>query len=102
MCSGILSVNRGTVGGGGVTTIGSDNLSWLTAMWLTTRIWEFHNHGKRRNFGGHVLIEDHATVGAFSAVHQFCRVGTHAFIGGSRSSRETPCPTSRPWRPQPG
>jgi UDP-N-acetylglucosamine acyltransferase len=31
---------------------------------------------------GHVIIEDHATVGAFSAVHQFCRVGTHAFIGG--------------------
>jgi UDP-N-acetylglucosamine acyltransferase len=27
-------------------------------------------------------VEDHATLGAFSAVHQFCRVGTHAFTGG--------------------
>jgi UDP-N-acetylglucosamine acyltransferase len=31
---------------------------------------------------GHVTVADHATVGAFSAVHQFCRVGPHAFIGG--------------------
>jgi UDP-N-acetylglucosamine acyltransferase len=31
---------------------------------------------------GHVIVANHATVGAFSAVHQFCRVGVHAFIGG--------------------
>jgi UDP-N-acetylglucosamine acyltransferase len=31
---------------------------------------------------GHVTIEDHATVGAFSGVHQFCRVGTHGYVGG--------------------
>jgi UDP-N-acetylglucosamine acyltransferase len=31
---------------------------------------------------GHVTVGDHAQVGAFSAVHQFCRVGPHAFIGG--------------------
>lgn len=31
---------------------------------------------------GHVLVEDFATIGAFSGVHQFCRVGRHAFIGG--------------------
>jgi len=32
--------------------------------------------------GGHVEVGDHATVGAFSGVHQFCRVGVHAFVGG--------------------
>ena len=32
---------------------------------------------------GHVLVEDYATVGAFSGVHQFCRVGTHSFMGGA-------------------
>jgi UDP-N-acetylglucosamine acyltransferase len=32
--------------------------------------------------GGHVLVEDWAIVGAFSGVHQFCRVGKHAIIGG--------------------
>ena len=31
---------------------------------------------------GHVIIEDHATIGAFSGVHQFCRVGTHGYVGG--------------------
>ena len=32
--------------------------------------------------GGHITVGDHATVGALSAVHQFTRIGTHAFIGG--------------------
>jgi UDP-N-acetylglucosamine acyltransferase len=32
--------------------------------------------------GGHVLIQDYATVGGLSGVHQFVRIGTHAFIGG--------------------
>src|SRR5205085_2558799 len=31
---------------------------------------------------GHVVIQDHATIGAFSGVHQFCRVGTHGYVGG--------------------
>jgi len=31
---------------------------------------------------GHVTIMDRATVGAFSGVHQFCRVGQEAFVGG--------------------
>jgi UDP-N-acetylglucosamine acyltransferase len=31
---------------------------------------------------GHVTIEDYATIGAFSGVHQFCRVGTHGYVGG--------------------
>jgi UDP-N-acetylglucosamine acyltransferase len=32
--------------------------------------------------GGHILVEDHAIIGAFAAVHQFCRVGAHAIISG--------------------
>ena len=31
---------------------------------------------------GHVIVDDYVTVGAFSGVHQFCRVGKYAFIGG--------------------
>jgi UDP-N-acetylglucosamine acyltransferase len=31
---------------------------------------------------GHVVIEDYATVGAFSGIHQFCRIGRHAIVGG--------------------
>jgi UDP-N-acetylglucosamine acyltransferase len=30
---------------------------------------------------GHVIVEDYVTLGAYSGVHQFCRVGRHAFIG---------------------
>jgi UDP-N-acetylglucosamine acyltransferase len=33
-------------------------------------------------FAGHVVIEDWAVIEAHSGVHQFCRVGKHAFIGG--------------------
>src|SRR5205085_2710535 len=33
-------------------------------------------------FAGHVIVEDWAVIGAFSGVHQFCRVGRHAMIGG--------------------
>jgi UDP-N-acetylglucosamine acyltransferase len=31
---------------------------------------------------GHIVIEDYAVIGGLSAIHQFCRVGTHAFISG--------------------
>jgi UDP-N-acetylglucosamine acyltransferase len=35
------------------------------------------------SLAGHVLVEDHVTIGAFSGIHQFCRAGKHAFIGAS-------------------
>ena len=38
--------------------------------------------GNGATLAGHVVVEDYANVGAFSGVHQFCRVGSHAFIGG--------------------
>jgi UDP-N-acetylglucosamine acyltransferase len=38
--------------------------------------------GNGATLGGHVDVEDYATISAYSGVHQFCRVGQHAFIGG--------------------
>ncbi len=38
--------------------------------------------GNAATLGGHVRVEDCATISAYSGVHQFCRVGRHAFIGG--------------------
>jgi UDP-N-acetylglucosamine acyltransferase len=38
--------------------------------------------GNAATLGGHVRAEDYATISAYSGVHQFCRVGQHAFIGG--------------------
>jgi UDP-N-acetylglucosamine acyltransferase len=77
------SLNRGTVGGGGVTTIGNDNLFMAYShVAHDSHLGSSIIMANAATLAGHVLIEDHATVGAFSAVHQFCRVGTHAFIGG--------------------
>jgi UDP-N-acetylglucosamine acyltransferase len=43
------------------------------------------------NMGGHVVIEDWATVGGLTAIHQFVRIGAHAFVGGaSRTSQDVP------------
>jgi UDP-N-acetylglucosamine acyltransferase len=38
--------------------------------------------GNGATIGGHVTVEDFATISAYSGVHQFCRVGKHAFVGG--------------------
>ena len=41
----------------------------------------FHDFRQRAALGGHIKVEDHATVSAYSGVHQFSRIGTYAFIG---------------------
>jgi UDP-N-acetylglucosamine acyltransferase len=78
-----VTLNRGTVGGGGVTAIGSDGLFMAYAhVAHDSHMGDFIIMANAATLAGHVIVEDHATVGAFSAVHQFCRVGPHAFIGG--------------------
>jgi UDP-N-acetylglucosamine acyltransferase len=77
------TIHRGTAGGGGVTSIGHQNL--LMAYTHVAHDCHIGNHtifGNAATLAGHVLVEDFANVGAFSGVHQFCRVGQHAFIGG--------------------
>ena len=36
------------------------------------------------NIAGHVEVDDHAIIGGCTPVHQFCKIGKHAFIGGGR------------------
>ncbi len=78
-----VTVSRGTVSGGGVTQIGDNNL-----FMAYTHIGHDANVGSRIVFAngatlaGHVEVGDDATVGAFSGIHQFCRIAKHAFIGG--------------------
>ena len=77
------TLNRGTQGGGGLTTIGDDNLFMAYAhVAHDSHVGSSVIMANAATLAGHVIVEDHATVGAFSAVHQFCRVGPHAFIGG--------------------
>jgi UDP-N-acetylglucosamine acyltransferase len=78
------TLNIGTVQGGGVTKIGSDNL--LMAYVHVAHDVVIMNHtilGNSCQIGGHVLIEDYATIGGLSAVAQFIRIGAHAYIGGA-------------------
>ncbi len=78
-----VTINRGTKGGGGVTTIGDRNL--FMAYVHVAHDCHVGNDiifGPQAMLGGHVTIEDFANISAASAVHQFCRVGRHAFIGG--------------------
>lgn len=76
--------HRGTAVGGNETVIGSDNLFMAQAhVAHDCRIGNHVIFANSAGLAGHVLIEDFATLGAFSGVHQFCRVGKYAFIGGA-------------------
>jgi UDP-N-acetylglucosamine acyltransferase len=78
-----VTVNRGTEGGGGVTEIGSDNLFMTEAhVAHDCRVGDHTVFGNAATLAGHVSVQDWAIVNAFSGVHQFCRVGSHAFVGG--------------------
>jgi UDP-N-acetylglucosamine acyltransferase len=77
------AIHRGTEGGGMITTIGNDNLLQAHAHVAHDCTLGAHivlGHGV--TMAGHVTIGDWAWVGAFSGIHQFCRVGRHAMIGG--------------------
>jgi UDP-N-acetylglucosamine acyltransferase len=78
-----VNVHRGTHGGGAHTKIGDHNFFMAFAHVAHDCI--IGNHVIMANaatLGGHVIVEDHATIGAFSGVHQFCRIGTHGYVGG--------------------
>jgi UDP-N-acetylglucosamine acyltransferase len=91
-----VTISRGTVGGGGITRIGSGNL-------LMTCVHIGHDSQVGSNcilanaatLAGHVFIEDYATVGAFSPVHQHCTVGRYAFIGGGTIVTQDVLPFSK-------
>ena len=78
-----VTIHRGTAGGGGLTSIGSHNLFMAYAhVAHDCHIGDHCIFGNAATLGGHVTVEDCATISAYSGVHQFCRVGQHAFIGG--------------------
>jgi UDP-N-acetylglucosamine acyltransferase len=78
-----VTIHRGTEGGGLVTAIGDDNLLMAYAhVAHDVRIGDHTQLGNAVTFAGHVVVEDWAVIEAFSGVHQFCRIGKHAFVGG--------------------
>jgi len=74
-----VTVSRGTIKGGGVTRMGGSGNLFVNAATLA----------------GHVTIEDYATVGALSPVHQFCRIGRYAYVGASTVITQDVPPFSR-------
>ncbi|HEX4137048.1 MAG TPA: acyl-ACP--UDP-N-acetylglucosamine O-acyltransferase, partial [Bryobacteraceae bacterium] len=77
-----VTIHRGTEGGGLLTEIGDDNL--LMTYTHVAHDCRIGNHvilGNSVGLAGHVIIEDWADVSPFSGVHQFCRIGKHAFVG---------------------
>ncbi len=77
-----VTINRGTEGGGMITSIGDSNL--LMAYVHVAHDVRIHNNTILANgvtFAGHVTVEDFANIGGLSAIHQFCRIGRHAMIG---------------------
>ncbi|HSK08909.1 MAG TPA: acyl-ACP--UDP-N-acetylglucosamine O-acyltransferase [Vicinamibacterales bacterium] len=77
-----VTIHRGTVGGGGITRIGDRNLFMAYAhVAHDCHVGSQIIFANNATLGGHVHVEDCATISALSGVHQFCRVGRHAFIG---------------------
>ena len=78
-----VTIHRGTAGGGMLTKIGDDCLIMAQAhVAHDCVIGDGVIMANAATLAGHVIIEDRANIGAYSGVHQFCRVGKEAYIGG--------------------
>lgn len=78
-----VTIHRGTTGGGGVTRVGDRNLLMAQAhIAHDCQVGSDIIMANAATLAGHVEVADRASVGAYSGVHQFCRVGVEAFIGG--------------------
>jgi UDP-N-acetylglucosamine acyltransferase len=86
------TISRGTGDGGGITRIGDDN--WIMAYVHVAHDCMVGNNTIMANnatLAGHAVVEDWAILGGFVGVHQFCRIGAHAFIGmGSLINGDVP------------
>jgi UDP-N-acetylglucosamine acyltransferase len=79
-----VSVSRGTKKGGGKTSLGNDNFFLAYShVGHDCAIGSENLFVNGATLAGHVTVEDYATIGAFSPVHQFCRIGRYAYIGAS-------------------
>lgn len=86
------TINRGTDDGGGTTRIGNDN--WLMAYIHIAHDCQIGDNtifANNASLAGHAIIEDFVILGGFTLVHQFCKIGQHAFCGmGSAISKDVP------------
>jgi UDP-N-acetylglucosamine acyltransferase len=90
-----VTISRGTVKGGGLTKVGSHTL--IMAYAHIGHDSAIGNHCMLVNgatLGGHVTMEEWAVVGALCPVHQFVRIGAHAYVGGGTTITQDVLPFS--------
>jgi UDP-N-acetylglucosamine acyltransferase len=90
-----VTINRGTVKGGGVTCVGSHIL--IMAYTHIGHDCVIGDHAMLVNgatIAGHVTVEEWAVVGALCPVHQFVRIGAHSYIGGGTTITQDVLPFS--------
>jgi UDP-N-acetylglucosamine acyltransferase len=77
-----VTFHRGSVKGGGVTTIGNEGM-FMAYVHIAhdCRIGDHVVMANTATLSGHVIVEDWASMSGFSAVHQFARLGAHSFVG---------------------
>jgi UDP-N-acetylglucosamine acyltransferase len=91
-----VTIHRGTEGGGSLTRLGNDNLVMAYAHIAHDCLLGDHCIlGNAATLAGHVVVEDWAIIGAFTGVHQFCRIGRHGFVGGYSVITQDVLPFSR-------
>jgi UDP-N-acetylglucosamine acyltransferase len=91
-----VTINRGTVKGGGITRVGSHIL--IMAYTHVAHDCQIGDHAILANaatLGGHVIVEEWAVVGALCPVHQFVRIGAHSYIGGGTTVTRDVLPFSK-------
>ena len=90
-----VTINRGTLKGGGLTKVGSHLL--IMAYTHVGHDCVIEDHAMLVNgatLGGHVTVEEWAVVGALCPVHQFVRIGAHSYIGGGTTITQDVLPYS--------
>ena len=90
-----VTISRGTVGGGGLTRVGSDCLIMAyTHIGHDSSIGDGCILANSATLAGHVIVEDYAVVGALCPVHQFCRIGKYSYVGGGTTITQDVLPYS--------
>jgi UDP-N-acetylglucosamine acyltransferase len=90
-----VTISRGTAGGGGVTRVGRNCLIMAYAhIGHDSTIGDNCILANGATLAGHVSVEDWATVGALCPVHQYCRIGRHAYVGGGTTITQDVLPFS--------
>ena len=91
-----VTISRGTVGGGGITRVGSGNLLMCYVhIGHDSQVGSHCILANSATLAGHVTIEDHVTLGAFCPVHQHCVVGAYSFVGGGTIVTQDVLPFSK-------